>query len=352
MGRKTWDSIPEKFRPLADRFNVVLTSNPAAIQSQDGVATASSLDDAISKCGEEKTVEEVGSSSISNVTRSIERGGEGGSSSVITGSMIQRLRLFFSPLQIFVIGGERVFTEALPKCSKIYLTRVGKQFDCDVFFPPIPADQFQPIAVSKTASDPVKEIPYDFVTFQRSSELVVSGGSSGAVPDGEQVGASGGPVLHYPESDSTREESNPESDSTRAESKLSELPELKLSEFKSGAGAAVSGAGGSGASPSIPPLMFEHEEYQYLNLIKNIVETGYFGEERTGTGTYSKFGCQMRFSLQKSFPLLTTKRVFFRGVVEELLWFLRGDTNGNNLSEKGVKIWDGNGSREFLDKQG
>ena len=70
-----------------------------------------------------------------------------------------------------------------------------------------------------------------------------------------------------------------------------------------------------------------------------------------GTGTLSVFGAQMRFSLRESFPLLTTKRVFWRGVAEELLWFLRGCTNGNKLSEKNVKIWDANGTRDFLDKQ-
>merc|ERR1712083_1158792 len=69
-------------------------------------------------------------------------------------------------------------------------------------------------------------------------------------------------------------------------------------------------------------------------------------------GTRSMFGKMMRFSLQKTFPLLTTKRVFWRGVMEELLWFVKGDTNAKNLSDKGIKIWDGNGSREFLDKRG
>jgi len=60
----------------------------------------------------------------------------------------------------------------------------------------------------------------------------------------------------------------------------------------------------------------------------------------------------MRFSLRDDFPLLTTKRVFWRGVCEELLWFISGCTNGNVLSEKGIKIWEANGSREFLDKLG
>jgi len=95
-----------------------------------------------------------------------------------------------------------------------------------------------------------------------------------------------------------------------------------------------------------------HEEYQYLNLIREISANGNGGDDRTGVGTVSIFGTQMRYDLKKSFPLLTTKRVFWRGIVEELLWFIKGDTNGKHLSEKGIKIWDGNGSREFLDKRG
>lgn len=65
------------------------------------------------------------------------------------------------------------------------------------------------------------------------------------------------------------------------------------------------------------------------------------------------FGTQMRFSLRNNvFPLLTTKRVFWRGVAEELLWFVSGCTNANELTKKKIHIWDANGSRDFLDKQG
>lgn len=70
--------------------------------------------------------------------------------------------------------------------------------------------------------------------------------------------------------------------------------------------------------------------------------------DRTGVGTRSVFGRCMRFDLRQHFPLLTTKRVFWRGVVEELLWFIRGETDARLLSEKGVKIWDQNASKEFL----
>ena len=96
-----------------------------------------------------------------------------------------------------------------------------------------------------------------------------------------------------------------------------------------------------------------HPEQQYLALIRDILCTGVQRGDRTGTGTLSKFGVQMRFSLRDGvLPLLTTKRVFWRGVAEELLWFVSGNTSAAALQEKGVHIWDGNGSREFLDKSG
>lgn len=95
------------------------------------------------------------------------------------------------------------------------------------------------------------------------------------------------------------------------------------------------------------------EEQQYLDLVKDILQNGVIRGDRTGTGTISKFGVQMRFSLRnKAFPLLTTKKVFWRGVAEELLWFVKGSTNAIELSDKGIHIWDGNGSREFLDSRG
>ena len=106
--------------------------------------------------------------------------------------------------------------------------------------------------------------------------------------------------------------------------------------------------------PPVPPVSSGNaEEQQYLNLLKEIMETGVIRGDRTGTGTISKFGVQMRFSLRDGvFPLLTTKKVFWRGVAEELLWFVKGSTNAKLLADKKIHIWDGNGSREFLDSRG
>jgi len=243
MGRKTWESIPEKFKPLAGRVNVVLTrSVPDPSHYPPGVLTADSLTAGLDQLGAREDVAD-----------------------------------------IYVIGGQAAYKEAveMEQCTRIFLTRVGVEFDCDAFFPAFDANRFKASYVSQTSSR--ENIPYDFLVY-------------------ESVG------LKMPS------------------------PAMELL--------------GSGRS------QFLHEEYQYLEAIREIINTGFPQEDRTGVGTRALFGKMMRFNLRKSFPLLTTKRVFWRGVMEELLWFVKGDTNATHLSDKGIKIWDGTGSREFLDKRG
>ena len=79
---------------------------------------------------------------------------------------------------------------------------------------------------------------------------------------------------------------------------------------------------------------------QYLDLCRHILEKGHYKDDRTGTGTYSIFGYQTRYNLEEGFPLLTTKKVFLRGIIHELLWFISGDTNIKYLVDNNVHIWD------------
>jgi thymidylate synthase len=123
---------------------------------------------------------------------------------------------------------------------------------------------------------------------------------------------------------------------------------------------------GNANEPKPLPSAGIHEEYQYLNLVRRILAEGEHRPDRTGTGTLSIFAPQLRFSLSKSnpdspsdpnsripiLPLLTTKRVFLRAVTTELLWFVSGCTSSKPLSDAGIHIWDGNGSRQFLDNLG
>merc|ERR1719183_2227938 len=252
MGRKTWQSIPEKFRPLAGRINVVLTSAAAepnfVSPYPEGVLVASSVADAVEKLKSQEDVEE-----------------------------------------IFVIGGQSAYKEAIEmdSCRQIFMTRIGTEFECDAFFPAFDATKFNVVHVSTTRNS--KGLPYDFIVYERHD----------------------------------------------TESKIATLSQ---------ASAPLIALGGTGK--------MLHEEYQYLDAIREIIDKGIASDDRTGVGTRSLFGKMMRFDLRTSFPLLTTKRVFWRGVFEELLWFVRGDTNAKHLSDKGVKIWDGNGSKEFLEKRG
>ncbi|XP_039143877.1 bifunctional dihydrofolate reductase-thymidylate synthase-like [Dioscorea cayenensis subsp. rotundata] len=229
---------------------------------------------------------------------------------VICGSMNSALDLLaaspycLSIEKVFVIGGGQVLREALnaPGCEAIHLTDIETSIECDTFIPSVDFTVFQPWH----SSSPLVEnnIKYSFVTYVRvrsNSEIAVSALSNDAATD------------CHPEKE-----------------------KFEVDRFS-----------------FLPKMIFDrHEEYLYLKLVDDIIASGAQKSDRTGTGTLSKFGCQMRFNLRRSFPLLTTKRVFWRGVVEELLWFISGSTNAKVLQEKGIHIWDGNASREYLDSVG
>ncbi|MCL7030575.1 hypothetical protein MKW94_016264, partial [Papaver nudicaule] len=204
---------------------------------------------------------------------------------IICGSLISALELLatspycLSIEKVFVIGGGEILKNELnaPSCNAIHITEIDADMECDVFIPPVDLSQFQPWY----SSFPIVEnnMRYTFVTYVRVKR---SAGESNDVNN---------KVAHF-------------------ESSL-DFGKLDTGNFS-----------------FLPKMIFErHEELSYLRLVKGIISNGTPKEDRTGTGTLSKFGCQMRFNLRKTFPLLTTKRVFWRGVIEEVLWFISGSTN-------------------------
>ena len=275
MGRKTWESIPSKFRPLDGRINVVLSRSgtaapPERLCESSPVIVATSLEAAMAK---------------------IEARGDVGST--------------------FVIGGGEVYRQAVEGglVNRVVYTNVkgvddGAEFDA--FFPELDGGEWECV-------------PY-----------VAPGGD-----DGERAAK---------------------------KAKVEEMTDAKSGlkyeflEYVRRDGADIKPAvsmeeSGEDAIPEGPEV--NPEEMQYLDICRDIIENGVQRGDRTGTGTKSKFGVQMRYSLRDgALPLLTTKRTFWRGVAEELLWFVSGSTNANELAEKNIHIWDGNGSREFLDSRG
>ena len=243
MGRKTWESLPDKAKPLDNRINIVLSSNPKIISDY-----------------KDKTSDLYVCDSLDN---SLE--------------MIQK-ELANKAGNVFLIGGKKVYEEgfAHPKCNEIFLTRLGVDMECDTFMQQDFMKGFKHLETSRTYVE--NKIPFDF--------------------------------QHFVHKDRYKKNKQ----------------KLYFSQ--------------------------RHEEFQYLELLNKIITEGVQKDDRTGVGTISRFGEMMRFNLEDSFPLLTTKNVFWRGVIEELLWFVRGQTDSNILRDKGIHIWDGNTSREFLDKLG
>lgn len=99
-------------------------------------------------------------------------------------------------------------------------------------------------------------------------------------------------------------------------------------------------------------LWYNKEEQHYLDIMQHILENGIDVNDRTGVGTLSSFGHMLKYNLRDTFPISTTKKIFFRAIFEELMLYISGKTDNKILQEKGIHVWDGNTSREFLDKRG
>eukprot|EP00879_Flechtneria_rotunda_P024276 GHRR01025728.1.p1 GENE.GHRR01025728.1~~GHRR01025728.1.p1 ORF type:complete len:493 (+),score=126.94 GHRR01025728.1:241-1719(+) len=304
MGRKTFLSIPEKFRPLRGRLNIILTSTPphttAAADADGSVIKSHPLQNenyAPPAANMQHTTQQK-----QQDAKQQQQLPQSSSDLLYATSLEAAMQLLEEGTRsgtiesVFVIGGGQVYREAVAsqRCSVIHLTHVDADPPCDVFFPDITA-QGSPWRVWSSA--PPKHdngVRYQFLCYTKEAAFSAAAGQ-----------------------------------------KAQQAQDLV------------------GQPPVLPPgSAGRHEEFQYLDLVWGLIEEGVPRGDRTGTGTLSHFGVQHRYDLRHSFPLLTSKRVFWKGVVEELLWFIRGSTNAKELQDKGVHIWAGNSSRAYLDAQG
>ena len=275
MGHTTWNSIPDKRRPLSTRFNIVLSNNMQYITKENAKYDNKMID---SKTGV-----------LFTTWNNFFNNGE--DSEYIK---LEKLLLTKMPSNIeinileaftyFIIGGSQIYNKAIEMCSElglaysinateIYLTKEqesGTKYLGDTFFPKINESatitSVSPFYKSKSEDNLI----YRFITYELMSNI------------------------------------NP----------------------------------------------FYTQENEYLSLMRNILENGSSNDDRTGVGTLSIFGSMLKYNLCDSFPLCTTKRMFFRAIFEELMFYLSGKTDNKILQAKGIHVWDGNTTREFLDGRG
>ena len=251
MGRKTWDSIPNQYRPLSNRLNVVITSQDYENQEDVIFTNWNNF---------QKEILNYQNNYNLNICKS-------------------KKKLFIN--NIFIIGGESIYKLALEtKTVKyIYATEVYQKMNCDTFMPNYMncSQKFVLNDVSQFYNS--NNLHYRFLTYVNHNEFKIQSNE-------------------------------------------------KITQWQN------------------------KEEKNYIRLMKYILENGIERDDRTGTGTISSFGHQLKFNLRDTFPLSTTKRMFFRAIFEELKLYLIGKTDNKILQNKDIHIWDGNTSREFLDKRG
>lgn len=248
MGRKTWDSIPTKFRPLDNRLNVILSrSEPSQVCNLDNVLVCSSLTEAIDKL---KKLENIGG--------------------------------------VFVIGGGQVYEESIKSglVNRVIYTEVDNldpEIKFDTWFPELDSSEWECVPFPGQEIENVSEE-------EKKEDETSSTDSIEAIVNTDPKSGITFKFMEY----------------RRKQNKKQKLTNVGTVEDAVEEG-----------------LHVNPEEMQYLAMCRDIIENGVERGDRTGTGTKSKFGTQMRFSLRDgTLPLLTTKRTFWRGVAEELLWFV------------------------------
>ncbi|CRG98967.1 bifunctional dihydrofolate reductase-thymidylate synthase, putative [Plasmodium relictum] len=294
MGRTSWESIPKKYKPLDNRINVVLSKTLKKEDiKEDDVIVINNVDDLL--------------------------------------LLLRKLKYY----KCFIIGGAIVYNEFLQRnlIKKIYFTRINSTYECDVFFPEIKDTEYEITSLSDVYN--YKGVTLNFVIYKRKKELLNNRNLNEYNKETDRY------FLDIPNNcfNGKNDYKNIDDEDDYVYFNFINTKEKKnfeaCEDFK-----------------IYNSLKYKyHPEYQYLNIVYDVITSGNKQNDRTGVGILSKFGYMMKFDLSQYFPLLTTKKVFIRGIIEELLWFIRGETNGNTLLNKNVRIWEANGTREFLDNR-
>ncbi|EUD66926.1 bifunctional dihydrofolate reductase-thymidylate synthase [Plasmodium inui San Antonio 1] len=320
MGRSSWESIPKQYKPLPNRINVVLSKTLRQEEVKEKIFLIHSIEDLL--------------------------------------LILKKLRYY----KCFIIGGAQVYKECLNRnlIKQIYFTRINNAYPCDVLFPEFDESQFRVTSVSEVYN--CKGCTLDFLIYSKVGEEVDGAASNGSTADSGSENCDkvecGAPSCSVPNC------TLPNVTTTRQEKWGKSAPACQWQKNNTDAEEddLVYFSFNNKVGEKNPEHMHDfkiynnlkikqHPEYQYLGIIYDIIMNGNKQGDRTGVGVMSKFGYMMRFDLSQYFPLLTTKKLFLRGIIEELLWFIRGETNGNTLLNKNVRIWEANGTREFLDNR-
>lgn len=292
MGRKTWKSIPLKSRPLSNRINFVVTSRNALKSGNPDKF-----------CYITKTVREA----------------------------IRSAQSITEIETIFIIGGVEIFKECVESfqesCSEMIHTTFHGKFEADTI---LPFESFQSlfseIVKIDRGVDPVSGMEYTTRTWRNIYHLEIP-----KLPECLLSQGTSNPGMSF--LSSTDIKKNKKSNQFATDAAIQEIIGRELLAWDL--------------------ISANREEDQYIELLRKILLLGSSRVDRTLVGTRACFGEKMTFSLRGgSFPLLTTKRVPFGCVAKELLWFISGSTDSKELAKTGVRIWDANGSREFLDSRG
>ena len=293
MGRKTWDSIPEKFKPLPNRYNVILSNDDNYRLEQNTIYDFGKIIK-----NEENIYKNTGVffTTWDNFINTDYIKIENIINNINVNSIYHSVNIT-NRFNYYVIGGEQIYKKALESNLNItlYTTEIysvdKRYIECDSFFPTLLNLNNTSITNTSSTTTITSVSPFHtsrFVDNNNNYYLYRF-------------------INYYIQNKNT-------------------------------------------TINTVFP--FKSSEDDYLSLMRNILYSGSSNDDRTGVGTLSIFGSMLKYDLRDTFPLCTTKRMFFRAIFEELMFYLSGKTDNKILQAKGIHVWDGNTSRNFLDKRG